>query len=167
MDSHLVTERDFCVCPVNNYPRGSRRLGSVFVAKENQIIMWSVLQTVLAFTYSTLEVPVVLPTHTPPSSQLPVFVFSLQAASRRETRKDSLRSFRACSPHTPEAELVQSGETRTVTYIQNSPHLLRAIQKKAGLMKLHESSVYCWGRNLQRSERRQSSLWGIWTWRTD
>ena len=168
MDSHLVTERDFCVCPVNNYPRDSQKLDSVFAAKENQIIMWFVLQTALTFTYSTLEVPAVLPTHHLQAHNFPFFVFSLQAASWKEIRKDSLKSFRACNLHTADAELVlQSGVDENCDIYPELTTFTERHSEDSRARETPRESVYCWGSNLQRSKQRQSSLWGIWTWRTD
>ena len=153
MDSHWVTERDFCVCPVNIYPRDSQRLDSVFVAKENQIrhvicsvSLVSVLQTVLMFTYTTLEVPAMLPTPiTPELSSSHFFVLSLQVTSRWETRKNSLKHLRVCSLHTPDAELAESWANENGGVY---PELTTFTKHHSDDGRSHETpwkSIYCWG----------------------
>lgn len=106
-------------------------------------------------------------THCLQAHNFPFFVFSLQAASWKEIKKDSLKSFRACSLHTPDAELEQS---RVDENCDIHPELTTFTEHHSEEGRAHETpreSVYCWGRNLQRSKQRQSSLWGVWTWRTD
>lgn len=147
---HYASEKDFFVGPVNILPRDSQRLDLVFVAKENQIpcaicsvLLGSLLQTTLMFTYFTLKLPAMLPPHiTPVLTPSHFSVLSLQMVSWWETRKDCLKSLRACSFAHPRGRVRQN---ENYGRYSNSPHLPRSIRKTAELQKSWWRSIHSWG----------------------
>lgn len=143
MDSHLTwLERDFCVCPVQTLPESQRSRLS-FVARENQVIMWSVLLKQSVFTSSTVwpcsNIHLKLTAH--------VFVFSLQAASE-ESQKDSLR---LRHDHTPRGRVSAKWGGEGLLVLSELLHSLRPFKERQRFMAV--KGVYCWGRNLQDAER--------------
>lgn len=161
MDSEQVSERDFCVCPVNTYPRDSPGPNLVFTATESQmpcvissVSLGSLLQRVLMFTYFTLEVLAMFPLCiTPVLTSSHFSVLSLQLASwwedRKKKEKEKENPLRTASEfatlHTTDTAGTEPGKMRTVACIQNSPHILSFSQKKVKFQKTPCKSFYCWG----------------------
>lgn len=134
MDSHLSCNwKGISVSALWTIARGgSRRLGSVFVAKENQIIMWSVLQTVLRVYIFHFGSQPCSQLYRLQAHNFPFCLLFTSCISKRNPER-FLRSFRACSPH-------PRGRVSAKEWGRRGHHdwyieltiLLRAIQKKEG-----------------------------------